>query len=123
MLTPTVNVNGEDVPAEGLVRKFAPTMTTDVPAPADCDLLASHTSCVDCVQRGPVAEDLSDYCTERLVANNQNVALEQFFAILEGTRGTVEGMHWNLVEAVVDEEKQQIATRVMLTGQPVRDFA
>lgn len=123
VLAPTVNVNGEDVPAEGLVRKIAPTMATDVLAPAGFDLLASYISYVNCVQRGPVVEDLSKYCSERLVVNNQNVALEQFFAILEGAKGTFEEMLWNLVEAVVDEEKQQSQSRVMLTGQPVRDFA
>ncbi|KAK0384442.1 hypothetical protein NLU13_8528 [Sarocladium strictum] len=123
VLAPTVNVNSEDVPAEGLGHKVAPTMATDVTAPAGFDLLASYTSYVDCVQRGPVVEDFSKYCSERLVVNNQNVALEQFSEILEGAKGTFEEMHWNLVEAVVDEEKQQIATRVMLTGQPVRDFA
>jgi predicted ester cyclase len=105
------------------VRKVAPTMTANAPAPAGFDLLASYKSYVDCVQRGPTVEELSKYCHERMIVNNQEIALEQFIATLNGAKATIEGMHWDLVEAIVDEEKQQIATRVILTGTPVAEFA
>lgn len=105
------------------VPRVGPTLKAVAPAPEGFDLLATYKKYVDCVQRGPDIDELSNYCPEKLTVNGHEVELEQYISGIEAAKSTIEGMHWELVEAVVDNEKQQIATRVMLTGRPVKEFA
>lgn len=108
---------------EGVDYKIASSMTAANPAPEGFDLLAAYRSYVELVQQGPTVENLSKFCHENLNVNNKDIKLEEYVGNIEEAKATIEGMHWDLVETVVDEQKQQIAARVVLTGKPVKDFA
>jgi predicted ester cyclase len=108
---------------EGVDYKVAASMTAANPAPEGFDLLATYKAYVDCVQQGPTADSLSKFCHSSMTLNSKEVSLEEYLGKIEGAKASIEGLKWELVETVVDEKKQQIAARVILTGKPVQDFA
>ena len=95
------------------------------PAPSpDFDLKTMYEGYLHTVNNAETAarENLYKYAQSRVTHNLQDATLDEFRGFLEANAGVVDDLRLTVTELIVDEETQQIASRIVLTGTPKEEF-
>ncbi|KAI9167864.1 hypothetical protein HJFPF1_04004 [Paramyrothecium foliicola] len=87
--------------------------------PPNFDMKAMYRGYLNAINTQTTVENLHRFCQPVVTHNLQVSTLDAFRFFIEDSFIQVEGMHLRLVDLIVDEVTQQIASRIELSGKPV----
>ncbi|KAK1594628.1 SnoaL-like polyketide cyclase [Colletotrichum navitas] len=87
------------------------------------DLAAAYRKYVASINRGTMAKEFPRYCKREVRHNNRVLPLEEYWRGMEASREAISGLQFDIQELLVDDETQQVASRLQITGTPVAEFA
>ncbi|KAH8171832.1 snoaL-like polyketide cyclase domain-containing protein [Sarocladium implicatum] len=90
------------------------------PVPEGVDLRANYEAFVACLNDRSIQERevAARFFCETVMHNGVDISLDDSLGYLRKTTTVIEDQKYNLQEVIVDTEKQQIATHVVITGTP-----
>ncbi|WQF87036.1 Putative polyketide cyclase SnoaL, NTF2-like domain superfamily [Colletotrichum destructivum] len=87
------------------------------------DLAAVYRRYIASVNHGTTAAEFPRCCRREVRHNDRVMSLEEYRRGVEGSREAISGLRFEIQELLVDDETQQVAARLQITGTPVAEFA
>ncbi|WYZ44452.1 hypothetical protein EsH8_VII_000888 [Colletotrichum jinshuiense] len=87
------------------------------------DLRAVYVAYVDSINNRTMARVFPRCCKKEVRHNNRQLALHDYWRSMEASQEAISGLKFEIQELLVDEETQQVAARLEITGTPVSEFA
>ncbi|KAK2024649.1 SnoaL-like polyketide cyclase [Colletotrichum zoysiae] len=87
------------------------------------DLAAAYRKYVASINHGTMAKEFPRYCKREVRHNNRVLPVEDYWRGMEASKEAISGLHFHIQELLVDDETQQLAARLQITGLPVAEFA
>ncbi|KAK2052688.1 SnoaL-like polyketide cyclase [Colletotrichum caudatum] len=87
------------------------------------DLAAAYRKYVASINHGTMAKEFPRYCKREVRHNNRLLPVEDYWRGMEASKEAISGLHFHIQELLVDDETQQLAARLQITGLPVAEFA
>jgi predicted ester cyclase len=94
------------------------------PALTSIDLRRFYAGYINCINSGRAAEELNQFCkTEGIVWNGTNMTVQQYGEMIRSSIHGTSRLFVDIHTLAVDENRQQLAARLVFTGAPVKPFA
>ncbi|GKT64345.1 snoaL-like polyketide cyclase [Colletotrichum tofieldiae] len=106
-------------PEAGVTPRFFTRSTLEEPV----DLAAVYRKYVASINHGTMSEDFPRYCKSEVRHNNRVMPVEEYWCGMAASQEAISGLRFEIQELLVDEETQQVAARLQITGTPVSEFA
>lgn len=88
------------------------------------DLKQFYADYIACINGGRMAQELGQFCKpEGVVWNGARMTIKQYGDMMQSSIDAISGLHFHIHTSVVDEGKQQVASRLEFTGVPVKRYA
>ncbi|KAK7229340.1 hypothetical protein V2G26_001510 [Clonostachys chloroleuca] len=86
------------------------------------DLPSFYTDYIASINTHTMEEHFPRFCQPNLTHNTRSLDIPSYIHLIESSFEDIRGLHFNVVDLVADEAKQQVASRIEFTGRPVRPF-
>ncbi|CAG9938567.1 unnamed protein product [Clonostachys rosea f. rosea IK726] len=102
-------------------------LSPPAPTPEDTttavkDLPSFYTDYIASINTHTMEEHFPRFCQPNLTHNTRALDIPSYIHLIESSFEDIRGLHFNVVDLVADEAKQQVASRIEFTGRPVRPF-
>ncbi|CAH0032715.1 unnamed protein product [Clonostachys rhizophaga] len=101
-------------------------LSPSAPTPEDTtavkDLPSFYTDYIASINTHTMEKDFPRFCQPNLTHNTRSLDIPSYIHLIESSFEDIRGLHFNVVDLVADEAKQQVASRIEFTGRPVRPF-
>ncbi|KAK1624829.1 SnoaL-like polyketide cyclase [Colletotrichum phormii] len=87
------------------------------------DLAATYRKYVASINRRSMVKEFPRYCKKELRHNNRVLSVQDYARSMQYSQEAISGLWFNIQELLVDEETQQVAVRLQISGTPVQEFA
>ncbi|VUC31259.1 unnamed protein product [Clonostachys rosea] len=101
---------------------LSPPTPAPEPTTAVQDLPAFYTSYIASINAHTMEQRFPGSCQPKLTHNTVPRDIPSYIDLIESSFEDIRGLHFNVVDLVADEAKQQVASRIEFTGRPVRPF-
>ncbi|KAF6814854.1 SnoaL-like polyketide cyclase [Colletotrichum sojae] len=87
------------------------------------DLRALYRDYVAAMNGRGGEQELRRFCGPRVRHNDRPLSLADYARSMQMSHEAIAGLHFEIQELLVDDETQQVAARLQITGTPVSEFA
>jgi len=87
------------------------------------DLAQFYTSYVQCINDRTMETELHKYCHPHVTWCGRRLSIDEYRGLMEDSFEAISGLVFSVRDLIVDEERQQICSRIEFTGTPVRSYA
>ena len=102
--------------------RWAPKLVQPAPAPEGFDLQATYDAYVASLNDRTFNQKYLEFTNDTLTHNTNDLTADQFRGFLEEATKIIEGQKYHVAETIVDNEKQRIAARIVISGTPAKEF-
>ncbi|KAL0935502.1 SnoaL-like polyketide cyclase [Colletotrichum truncatum] len=106
-------------PTAATTPKFLTRKMPDEPV----DLQALYRAYVASINNRTTGSEFPKLCRKEVRHNNRPFSVENYGRIMEQSHEAISGLHFEIQELLVDEDTQQVAARLEITGTPISEFA
>jgi predicted ester cyclase len=86
------------------------------------DLDAQYRAYIDIINARTMPRDLPRHVHPRLQHNHRDLTLPEYCRLIESSFEEIDGLTFTIVDLVVDEASQRVASRLEFTGTPLKPF-
>ncbi|OIW23759.1 SnoaL-domain-containing protein [Coniochaeta ligniaria NRRL 30616] len=87
------------------------------------DLTQFYTAYIRCINDQTMKTELHKYCHPHVMWCSRRLPLDEYRKLMEDSFEAISGLTFRVRDLIVDEERQQVCTRIEFTGTPVRSYA
>jgi predicted ester cyclase len=87
------------------------------------DLAQFYTAYIRCINQQTMKTDLHKYCHSVVSWCGRGLPIDEYRSLMEDSFEAISGLVFGVRDLIVDEERQQICSRIEFTGTPVRSYA
>jgi predicted ester cyclase len=86
------------------------------------DLDAQYRAYIDIINARTMPRDLPQHVHPQLQHNHNDLTLPEYCRLIESSFEEIDGLTFTIVDLVVDEASQRVASRLEFTGTPLKPF-
>jgi predicted ester cyclase len=115
----------DDSEKRSLARTITPTPSLRPPPPrSSIDIRQFYADYIACINGGRMEEELGHFCRPSgVVWNGTHMTVKKYGEMIQSSLDAISGLYFDIHTLVVDEKRQQLASRIEFTGTPVKPFA
>ncbi|KAB5578891.1 hypothetical protein GE09DRAFT_1091405 [Coniochaeta sp. 2T2.1] len=87
------------------------------------DLYQFYTSYIGCINSRTMETELHKYCLPHVIWGGRKLPVDEYRKVMEDSFDAISGLSFDVRDLVVDDDRQQIFSRIEFTGVPVRSYA
>ncbi|KAB5549463.1 hypothetical protein GE09DRAFT_174932 [Coniochaeta sp. 2T2.1] len=86
------------------------------------DLYQFYTSYIGCINSRTMENELHKYCLPQVIWGGRKLPVDEYRQLMEDSFDAISGLSFDVRDLVVDNDRQQIFSRIEFTGVPVRSY-